>query len=233
MLFRSSYISILKALEHSAAVTKSKVNVKWIETTDLEKGKLSVEEALKGVDGLIVPGGFGSRGIEGKITCINYARTHNIPYLGLCYGMQLATIEFARNVCGLKGANTTEVEPKTPHPVICILPEQEEIEGLGGTMRLGGYDIVVEKGTLANRLYGSTKIRERFRHRYNVNTKYIDQFAAKGLVFSGRAPQKRIMQIMELPGHKFFLGTQFHPEFTSRPLKPNPCFLGFVKACLQ
>lgn len=228
-----SYISILKALEHCAAVTQSKVNVKWIETTDLEKGKRSVEEAMAGVDGLIVPGGFGSRGVEGKISCIGYARTHGIPYLGLCYGMQLATIEFARNACGLKDANTTEVNPRTPHPVICILPEQEDIEGLGGTMRLGGYDVLVEKGTLAYKLYGAAKIRERFRHRFNVNTQYIDQLTAKGLVFSGRAPQKRIMQIMELPVHKFFVGTQFHPEFTSRPLKPNPLFLGFVKACLQ
>ncbi len=227
-----SYISILKALEHSAAVTKSKVTIKWIETTEIEKGKLPVEEAMKGVDGLIVPGGFGSRGIEGKISCIEFARTHDLPYLGLCYGMQLAVLEFARHVCGLKGANTTEVDQHTKDPVICILPEQEEIEGLGGTMRLGGYDIVVEKGTLAHKLYASTKIRERFRHRYNVNTQYIDALTAKGMVFSGRAPQKRIMQIMELPGHKFFLGTQFHPEFTSRPLKPNPCFLGFVKACL-
>ncbi|MFH1225339.1 MAG: CTP synthase [Candidatus Diapherotrites archaeon] len=230
-----SYISIIKALEHCEAATNSKISIKWIETTDVEKGAQKAGEALAGVDGLIVPGGFGSRGSGGKIECIKYAREHKVPYLGLCYGMQLAVIEFARDVCGLKGAHSTECDMKTCDPVICILPEQDEVEGLGGTLRLGGHDIVVEKGTLAHKLYGKEKARERFRHRFNVNTKYIDSLAEKGIIWSGRAPQKRIMQIMELPKerHPFFLGVQFHPEFTSRPLKPNPCYLGFVKACIE
>lgn len=229
-----AYISIIKAIEHSEAIAGTCVEIKWIETTDLQNDE-DAAKAMQGIDGLIVPGGFGSRGVEGKIKAIKYAREHKIPFLGLCYGLQIAVIEFARNVCGLDCANTTEIDPKTENPVICILPEQDEIEELGGTMRLGGYDVVVEKGTLAYSLYKSGKVRERFRHRFNVNPKYIDELQSKGLVFSGRAPKKRIMQIMELPKdrHPFFLGTQFHPEFTSRPLKPNPCFLGFVKAGME
>lgn len=230
-----TYISILKALEHCEAKLQCKINVKWIEATDIEKGMLSVKDTLKGVDGLIVPGGFGVRGIEGKITCIEFARRNKIPYLGLCYGFQMAVIEFARNVLGLKQANTTECGKKTPHHVICILPEKEEIGELGGTLRLGGLDVVVTKGTKAFELYGKTKIRERFRHRFNVNTKYIDRLVKAGLVFSGKAPKKRIMQILELPKnkHPFFIATQFHPEFTSKPLEPNPMFVGFVGACLK
>lgn len=227
-----AYISILKALEHCSAIVNRKVKIKWVETTEIEKG-LSPKEALKGVDGLIVPGGFGGRGVEGKIKCVQYARENNLPFLGLCYGFQMAVIEFARNVCGLKDSHTTEVAESCEHSVICILPEQDEVEDLGGTMRLGGYEVLVEKGSLAHKLYGKEKIRERFRHRFNVNTKYIEQLEKKGLVFSGKAPQKKVMQILELPNHKFFFGTQFHPEYTSRPLKPNPCYLGFVKACMK
>ncbi|MBI5553581.1 MAG: CTP synthase (glutamine hydrolyzing) [Candidatus Diapherotrites archaeon] len=227
-----TYISILKALEHCSAAVNARVHVKWIDTAEIEKGTLSVKDAFKDISGLIVPGGFGARGVEGKMACIRFARENNIPFLGLCYGMQLAVIDFARHVCGLKDAHTTEISPKTANPLICILPEQEEMEGLGGTLRLGGFELLVQKGTLAGRLYGSTKIRERFRHRFNVNPSYLELLESKGMVFSGRAPQKRIMQIMELPSRKFFLGTQFHPEFTSRPLKPNPLFLGFVKSCL-
>ncbi len=225
-----SYISILKALEHSGNLFGYKIVIKWIETTEI--GNLAqAEKALEGLDGIIVPGGFGERGTEGKMLCIQHAREKDIPFLGLCYGMQLAVVEFARNVCGLS-ANSTEIDPKTQEPVICILPEQEEVKELGGTMRLGGHDVVVREGTKAFNLYGSNKIRERFRHRYNVNTKYIDILESKGLVFSGFAPQKRIMQILELPEHKFFLASQFHPEFTSRPLTPNPLFKGFIGACV-
>ncbi|MBI4044744.1 MAG: CTP synthase (glutamine hydrolyzing) [Candidatus Diapherotrites archaeon] len=227
-----AYISILKALEHCSAIVDRKIRIKWIETTEIEKG-LSPAEALKGVDGLIVPGGFGGRGVEGKIKCVQYARENNLPFLGLCYGFQMAVIEFARNVCGLAGSNTTEVAEDCSHSVICILPEQDDVEDLGGTMRLGGYEVVVGKGTLAHKLYGKEKIRERFRHRFNVSTKYIETLEKHGMVFSGKAPQKRVMQILELSNHKFFLGTQFHPEYTSRPLKPNPCYLGFVKACMK
>lgn len=226
-----SYISILKALEHCSGVLNTNIKVKWIETTSL--GKKKIGEHLKGINGIIIPGGFGRRGTEGKIACIKYARERGIPFLGLCYGFQLAVIEFARNVCRLKGANSTEIDEKTKHPVICILPEQDEIDDLGGTMRLGGYNVVIKNNTVAQKLYRKKIGRERFRHRFNVNTKYIDVLEKKGLVFSGRAPQKRIMQILELSNHPFFLGTQFHPEFTSRPLKPNPIFLGFAKACAE
>ncbi len=226
-----SYISILKAMEHTAPHLGARVNVKWIETT---KAGEAVKE-LKGLDGIIVPGGFGARGTEGKIACIKYARENNIPFLGLCFGFQMAVLEYARDVCDLKNAASTETEPNTKEPVICILPEQEEVKGLGGTMRLGGYQVKIKPGTVAWELYGKDKVRERFRHRWNVNTQYINKLEKAGLVFSGMAPQKRIMQILELPAekHKFFFATQYHPEFTSRPLTPSPVFRGFLEACLD
>ena len=226
-----SYMSILKALEHTAPYFGAKVKVEWIETTKVNKD--NVAERMKGLDGVIVPGGFGSRGTEGKIECVRYARENDIPYLGLCYGFQMAVIEFARNVCGMKAANSTEIESDTKEPVICILPEQEEISGLGGTMRLGGFDMNVKPGTLAHKLYGKSRIRERFRHRYNVNTQCIEALEKHGMVFSGMAPEKRIMQILELPKNRFHIGTQFHPELTSRPLSPNPLFRGFIEACAK
>ncbi|MBN2368717.1 CTP synthase [Candidatus Woesearchaeota archaeon] len=231
---RDSYASIIKALEHAGAHLNSQVEIKWIETTEIENGKLNVESALRDVDGVIVAPGFGKRGTEGKIMCLKYIREHDIPYLGVCYGMQMAVIEFARNVCGLNGANSTEIEPDTKYPVIDILPEQKKIEGLGGNMRLGGKDVEVKKGTLAYGLYEKkTKIRERFRHRYEVNPKYINKLEEKGMVFSGKHPDYEIMQIMELPGKKYYIGAQFHPEFTSKPLKPNPLYYGLVKAALS
>lgn len=226
-----SYLSILKALEHCSSALKVKINLKWIETTEIEEDKIKVEDALRDVDGIIVPGGFGKRGTEGKINCVKYARENNMPYLGLCYGFQMAVIEFARNVCGLKNANSTEIE-ETSEPVIDLLPEQKRIEGLGGNMRLGGRDVEVKEGTSAYKLYNSKLVRERFRHRYECNPEYIKVLEKNGIIFSGKAPNQPIMQILELPQHKFFVGVQFHPEFTSRPLKPHPLFLGFVKACL-
>jgi len=230
---RDSYASLLKAIEHAATHNNLKAEIKWIETTDIEEGKIKPEDALKDVDALIVPGGFGKRGSEGKIKCIKYARENNIPFLGLCFGFQLATVEFARNVCNLENANSTELDAKTEHPVIYILPEQEEISGLGGTMRLGAYEVIVKENTIAYKLYKKNKIRERFRHRYNVNPKYIEILEKNGLVFSGFAPEKRIMQILELPTHRYFIATQFHPEFISRPLKPHPLFLGLINAAKQ
>ncbi|MBI4163525.1 MAG: CTP synthase [Candidatus Aenigmarchaeota archaeon] len=227
-----SYFSIIKAIEHTAPYFGAKAELMWIETTEI-KNQDDAKKALKDIDGVIVPGGFGERGVEGKIECVRYCRENNVPYFGLCYGFQMAVIEYARNICNLAGAHTTEVDPKTEHPVICILPEQEEVKGLGGTMRLGGHDVVVKEKSVAHKLYGSAKIRERFRHRYNVNTKYIDQLEKAGLVFSGQAGEKKIMQILELPNHKFFVGTQYHPEFTSKPLEPNPLFRGFVEACVD
>jgi len=223
-----AYISILKALEHCSFKLNKPVKVKWIDATDLEKKKL--EKELKGVSGIIVPGGFGTRGIEGKIAVAKYCRKKNLPYLGLCLGFQIALIEFARNVLHLKGANSTEFDSKTKNPVICLLPEQKKIEGLGGSMRLGGRDVEVKPETIAARLHGNAKkIRRRFRHRFECNPDYIKQFEEKGIVFSGKAPKVPIMQILEMPKHKFMMASQFHPELTSRPLRPDELFLEFVK----
>jgi CTP synthase len=226
-----SYMSIIKALEHTAPYYGCNVGIKWIETTNINPK--NVKSRLKGIDGLIIPGGFGARGVEGKIECIRYARENNIPFLGLCLGFELATIEFARNVCGLKDANSTEFDPKTKESVICILPEQEEIAGLGGNMRLGGYDMAIKTGTLVSKLYGKKTARERFRHRWNCSTQYLDVLEKNGLVFSGFAPEKRVMQILELPKKDFFVATQFHAEYTSKPLAPNPLFRGFVEAAIK
>jgi CTP synthase len=225
-------MSILKALEHTGPYFGTEVEIKWIETTDLKTGK-DAEKALSGVDGIIVPGGFGARGIEGKILCIEHARKNRIPFLGLCYGMQLAVIEFCRNVLDLKDANSTEIDPKTKNPVIDILPEQKGIKELGGTMRLGAYPAVLRKGTLVQTLYGKEKVSERHRHRFEVNPEYIDRIEAGGLVFSGRSPGGKLMEFLELPEHPFFAATQAHPEFTSKPLNPNPLFKGFIQACLE
>jgi len=228
---RDSYASILKSLEHAGVANDVNINIKWVETSQIETGELKVEDALSDVSGIIVPGGFGKRGAEGKVMCVQYARENKIPYLGLCYGFQMAIVDFARNVCGLKDANTTETDPDTKNPVICILPEQMDIDSVGGNMRLGGRDVEVKKGTKAYDLYGKQEeIRERFRHRYECNPDYIETFEKNGLVFSGKAPKRPIMQILELPDHPFFVGTQFHPEFTSRPLKSQPLFKGFVEA---
>jgi CTP synthase len=230
-----AYASILNALEHSRAATGCNVKVGWIETSKIkgDEPDSEMERFLSGIDGIIVPGGFGARGTEGKIRCAQYAREHGVPYLGLCYGMQMAVIEFCRNVLGLKLANSTEIDPKTPDKVIDILPEQKKIEGLGGNMRLGGRDVELAEGSAACKLYGNKKtIRGRFRHRYEVNPEYLGEIRAKGMVFSGKAPNYPIMQVMELPGHPFYMGAQFHPELTSRPFAPNPLFLGFVRACI-
>jgi CTP synthase len=238
---QDAYASIGKALEHCAAHLSCQIDIRWIDTTDVSDG--NVTERLTGVDAVIVPGGFGVRGIEGKIACAKYCRENNVPYLGICLGFQVAVMEFARNVCGLADASSTEFdrkEFKTPHPVISELPEQKKIEGLGGTMRLGAQDVAIKPGTLAHFLYGSTTIRERFRHRYEVDPAYIARLEAGGMVFSGRHPRQPIMQILELPqsaepgaiSHPFFIGGQFHPELTSRPLRPQPLFMGLVAAAI-
>ena len=231
---RDSYASILKALEHAGAAAKTKVSIRWIDTTNVKRR--NVPELLEGVQGIIVPGGFGTRGAEGKIACIEYARTHKLPYLGLCLGFQMAVLEFARNVCGLAEANSTEFDPDCTEPVIDILPEQKKIEGLGANMRLGGQDIDITPGTLAAELFrGAKHIRLRFRHRYEVDPKYIETLVKAGLVFSGRHPVHPIMQILELPRdvHPFFIGTQAHPCLTSKPLHPSPMFTGLVAAALK
>jgi CTP synthase len=208
------------------------VNIKWIDTTDLTVE--SAGKSLQDIDGIIVPGGFGTRGIEGKIACIRYARMNNLPYLGLCLGFQAAVIDFARQRCGLDGANSSEIEQSCCEPVIDILPEQKKIEGLGGNMRLGGKDVEIKKDTLAWELFGrADTVRMRFRHRYEVDPKYIPALEQAGLVFSGKAPGQPIMQILELPSHPFFIGTQAHPELTSRPLRPHPFFVGLVAAAMK
>jgi len=229
---RDSYASIINALEHAGIALGCRVKIEWIETTDMTDENAA--EHLAEVDGIIVPGGFGTRGAEGKIACIKYAREHNLPYLGLCFGFQMAVIEFARNVCGLKEANSTEIDPDCTEPVIDILPEQKKIEGLGGNMRLGGQDVVLKPQTLAWELFGQRdSVRMRFRHRYEVDPRYIERLEQAGLVFSGRAPNQPIMQILEFPSHPFFMGTQAHPCWTSRPLRPQPMFVGLVAAARQ
>jgi CTP synthase len=231
-----SYLSIIKALEHAAPYSGARARIAWIEATDIEDKKLPVQDALKGVNGMIIPGGFGKRGIEGKIAAIRYARENRLPFLGLCLGMQLAVVEFSRNVCNLDGADSTEFNAGTKHPVIDFIPEQVELvkqSKYGGTMRRGAYTAILQAGTLASRLYGSDSISERHRHRYEVNPKYVGILEKGGLVFSGRSPDGKLMEFLELKEHPFFIATQAHPEFKSRPLNPAPLFRGLVEASLQ
>ncbi len=228
---RDSYASIIQALEHAGTHHGIKVNIVWIDSTELTDQ--NVAQRLNGVDGVIIPGGFGVRGVDGKIACVKYAREHGLPYLGLCYGFQIAVIEFARNVCGLKDAGSTEIDANAPHPVIDILPEQRALASMGGNMRLGGQDIDVAKGSMVSQMYGDAEsVRLRFRHRYEVAPDYIEQLEAAGLAFCGRSPDQRIMQILELSAadHPYFVATQAHAELTSRPLRPDPMFLGLVEA---
>jgi len=205
------------------------VQIDWIETEFFEEDMKQVK-ILDGYDGVLVPGGFGQRGAEGKIIAINHCRTKDLPFLGICYGFQLATVEYARYVVGLEGAASTECVPETPHPVIDLLPEQKEISELGGTMRLGANSVMVAEGSLPHRLYGSTEIRERHRHRWEVNPDYWERLEEGGAVFPGWSKEKRLKEILWLPEHYFFLGTQFHPEFKSRPWSPSPPYYGLVKA---
>ncbi|MEK7174371.1 MAG: CTP synthase [Patescibacteria group bacterium] len=229
-----SYISVIESIKHAAAAVGRKPVIDWLDAEEYEKNPRKLQ-GLSQYHGIIIPGGFGSRGVEGKIKAIQYLREHKIPYLGLCYGMQLAVVEFARHVLGMRGANTTEIDQKTKYPVIDILPEQKNNlreKNYGATMRLGAYPAKLKAGTIARRSYGAEKIIERHRHRYEVNPEHISALEKGGLVFSGVSPDRRLMEIVELPekNHPFFLGTQFHPEFTSRPLRPQPLFLAFMKA---
>lgn len=228
---RDAYASILKALEHAGVYLGCKVQTRWVDTSQLTDE--TAAESVKDLHGIIVPGAFGTRGAEGKIACLKYARVHGLPCLGICYGFQMAVIEFARNVVGLEDANSTEIDNECRHPVINLLPEQKEIEGLGGTMRLGGHDVAVKAGTLAERMFGP-RTRMRFRHRYEVDPRYIPQLEAAGMIFSGKSPRAEIMNILELvPAlHPYYVGTQAHPELTSRPLSPQPFFVGLVHAAL-
>ncbi|MBI2063316.1 MAG: CTP synthase [Candidatus Yanofskybacteria bacterium] len=231
-ILADSYISVIEAVKHAAWANNRRPVITWLNAEEYEKSNRALAR-LKEFDGIVVPGGFGSRGVEGKIKVINFARTRNIPFLGLCYGLQLAVVEFARNVCGLKGAHTTEIKPETAHPVICTMSEQLANianKNLGGTMRLGGYVCEIKNGTLAHKIFGSDMICERHRHRYEVNNKYLDELEKGGLIRSGINPDKNLVEIIELPKHKFFVATQFHPELKSRPFNPHPIFRSFIKA---
>jgi CTP synthase len=227
-----SYVSMNEAFKHAGAACDTKVLIDYIEAETFERNpeKISI---LENYDGIFVPYGFGPRGTAGKIMAIQFARERNIPFLGICYGFQLAVVEFGRNVCGLKNANSTEIDEKTPHPVIDLMPEQHQTIYKGATMRLGAHKIVIKEGTLAHKLYGTLEIYERHRHRYEVNPEYISILERNGLIFSGRSPDGRRMEILELPGKFFFFASQFHGEFKSRPGKPSPEYYGFIKACLD
>ena len=232
-----SYISVIEAIKHSAYALERNPVIEWLDAADYEPKNKKYRTNLKKLgsyDGIIVPGGFGSRGAEGKIRVIKYCRENKIPFFGLCYGMQLAIVEFARNVLNLKRAHTTEIDAKTPHPVINFIPKQKELldkNAYGATMRLGAYPAKIKKGTISHKAYKEDRVSERHRHRYEVNPNYIKKFEKKGLVFSGVSPDGVLMEIAELPKekHPFFLGTQFHPEFKSRPLSPHPLFREFMR----
>ena len=228
-----SYISVNEALKHGGISTMSAVDIHWIDSESLEADDVNLDEILGDMDGILVPGGFGSRGIEGKILAANYARTHGIPYLGICLGMQIAIIEFARNVLNMQGANSAEINPETPFPLIDILPEKKNISDLGGTLRLGQYPCILNEKSKSYQLYGEKEIFERHRHRYEVNNDYRDSLLQSGMIFAGTSPDNHIVEMIELPDHPWFVACQFHPEFKSRPNKPHPLFRGFVTAAAE
>lgn len=228
--FSDTYLSINEALKHAAAAHDCKIEIHWINAERFEESRAELE-GLSAYGGILVPGGFGQRGSEGKIAAITYAREHSIPFLGLCFGFQLAVVEFARSM-SLKKANSIELDPKTPHPVIDILPEQKKVKELGGTMRLGAHEIRLANKTKAFKIYGSERIHERHRHRYEVNPRYIPKLVKAGLKFTGKSLDGRRMEILEIPKHPFFLATQFHPEFKSRLGNPSPVFNAFIKAAM-
>jgi CTP synthase len=230
-----SYISVIEAIKHAAWNNKCDPEIRWIDSKEFEDHPEKLE-TLHDIDGIIVPGGFGLSGIHGKIETIRYARENSIPYLGLCLGMQLAVVEYAQNVCHLQGAHSKEVNKKTKYPVIDYIPEQVEIlqdSRYGATMRLGSYPALLKKGTFVHKLYGTTQVNERHRHRYEVNPDYVKYLEEGGLVFSGQSPNGVLMEFLEIPDHPFFVATQAHPEFRSRPMKPAPLFNGFIKAAVK
>lgn len=228
-----AYLSVAEALSHAGFAFGKKVNIHWVNSEELEDHLDTLPEVFAGVSGIIVPGGFGSRGIEGKIASIRYARENKIPFLGLCLGMQCAVIEFARNVCGMEGANSSEIAPEGKYSVIDLMPDQEDITDKGGTMRLGLYPCKLAPGTVARKLYGNEEIvYERHRHRYEVSNAFREAMAEKGLIISGTSPDARLVEMIELADHPFFEATQAHPEFKSRPTRPHPLFKGFVEAAI-
>ena len=226
-----AYISVVESLKHAGYKHNAKVKIDWIQSEDITEE--NVHEYLKDADGILVPGGFGDRGVEGKITTIKYARENKVPFFGICLGMQLAAVEFARNVCGLTGAHSSELDPNTPYPIINLLPDQENVVEMGGTLRLGSYPCTLTEGSQAHKEYGEINITERHRHRYEFNNFYRERLTNKGLVLSGVSPDGRLVEIVELPEHPWFVAGQFHPEFKSRPEKAHPLFAGFIKASLE
>ena len=221
----------MEALKHGGIAERATVNIHWVDSEELNEE--NVDEVLGSMQGILVPGGFGSRGVEGKILAAKYARENKIPYLGLCLGMQLSIVEFARNVIGYKDAHSMELNPDTTHPVIHIMSDQIGIEDIGGTLRLGSYPCVLKDNSLAYKLYGKKEIEERHRHRYEVNNDYRDALTQNGMLLSGLSPDGRIVEMVEIPEHPWFIGTQAHPELKSRPNKPHPLFKGFVEASLE
>ncbi|MDR0516803.1 MAG: CTP synthase [Fibromonadaceae bacterium] len=228
--FHDAYLSIIESLNHAGFEAAANIKIRWVDSGEITNE--NVEEALNGINGVIIPGGFGERGIEGKIVACRHARKNNIPFLGICLGMQIAVIEFARNICGLAGANSGEFDEATHHRVIDIMPEQVGMVGSGGTMRLGAYPCKITQGTLLNKLYGKLEISERHRHRFEFNNDYKEQLTNEGLVICGTSPDNSLVEAIELPNNRFFVGVQFHPEFKSRPNRPHPLFLGLVRAAL-
>ena len=226
-----AYISVVESLKHAGYKHNAKVKIDWIQSEDITEE--NVHEYLKDADGILVPGGFGDRGVEGKITTIKYARENNVPFFGICLGMQLAAVEFARNVCGLTGAHSSELDPNTPYPIINLLADQENVVVMGGTLRLGSYPCTLAEGSVAHKEYGEINITERHRHRYEFNNFYRDRLTDKGMVLSGVSPDGKLVEIVEIPEHPWFVAGQFHPEFKSRPEKAHPLFAGFIKASLE
>jgi CTP synthase len=228
-----AYLSVAESLKHAGYAFNTKININWINSEDLEDEEADFHKIFKNAKGIIVPGGFGSRGINGKIKAIKYAREKNIPYLGLCLGMQLACIEFARNVCKIEESDSTEFNEIANEPIIDLMPDQKTITQKGGTLRLGNYPCHITKGTKVHQIYKEDKILERHRHRYEFNNKYISQLEEKGMIFSGKSPDGRLVEMIELKDHPYFVACQFHPEFKSRPTKPHPLFVSFIKASLE
>ncbi|MFB6166815.1 MAG: CTP synthase [Candidatus Nanohaloarchaea archaeon] len=228
-----SYVSIEEALKHAGAHLDAGVDIELVETTDIERGEMEADEAMQDVDGVVIAPGFGERGTGGKLDIAEYCRENGIPTLGICFGLQMMTVEFARHVAGLEDAHSTEIDEDTPHPVIDVLPEQLDVEKKGGTMRLGGYEAELEEGTKVHGMYGEDRVVERHRHRYEVNPEYHDVLRENGLVFSGTSKGGKLVEYIELEDHPFYVGTQAHPEFTSRLEHPNPLYRGFIRSVLQ
>ena len=229
-----AYLSVVESLHHAGYANGVQVKIKWIDSEELEKPGVNLDEVFGDVSGIVIPGGFGSRGVEGKIATVRYAREHKVPFLGLCLGMQCAVIEFARDVCGMKDTNSTEFVPDTPYPVIDLMADQADVTEKGGTMRLGTYPCKLLEGSIARSLYDNNEIiYERHRHRYEVNNDFRAKLEEKGLVFSGTSPDNRLVEIIELKDHPYFEATQAHPEFKSRPTRPHPLFMGLIKAALK